>query len=116
MNDPTPTASSIEATFGCSAANGNLFALRPDIPINEALEHASMMLSTAMALSAKMGDADLQTCRALGCAAITPNDVQMKLTKTLHHSTPTRKPFLAMISAWVCPWHGCGTRLTLIWS
>jgi len=68
MNDPTPTASSIEATFGCSAANCDLFTLRPNIPINEALEHASMLLSTAMALSAEMGDADLRTCRALGHA------------------------------------------------
>jgi hypothetical protein len=68
MKDTTPTASSIEATFGCSAANGDLFTLRPDIPANEALGHASMMLTTAMALSAEMSDADLRTCRALGHA------------------------------------------------
>lgn len=68
MKDTTPTASTLETTFGRSAANGDLFTLRPDIPTNEALEHASMMLSTAMALSAEMVDADLRTCRALGHA------------------------------------------------
>ena len=59
MKDTTPTTSSLKATFGRSAACGDLFTLRPDIPTNEALEHASMMLSTAMALSAEMVDADL---------------------------------------------------------
>ena len=68
MKDTTPTASTLETTFGHSAAYGDLFTLRPDIPTNEALEHASMMLSTAMALSAEMVDADLRTCRALGHA------------------------------------------------
>ena len=68
MKDTTPTTSTLETTFGRSAACGDLFTLRPDIPTNEDLEHASMMLSTAMALSAEMVDADLRTCRALGHA------------------------------------------------
>lgn len=68
MTDTTPTTSSLKATFGRSAACGDLFTLRPDIPTSEALEHASIMLCTAMALTAEMVDADLRTCRALGHA------------------------------------------------
>jgi hypothetical protein len=68
MNNSSPTASTLEATFGCSAASCDVFAVRPGTPINEALEHASGMLSTALALIGEMADADLRTCRALSQA------------------------------------------------
>lgn len=48
----SPTASTLETTFGCSAASTDVFAVRPGTPINEALEHASSMLATAMTLAA----------------------------------------------------------------
>lgn len=68
MNDTCPTASTLEATFGCSAASTDVFAVRAGTPINEALEHASSMLATVMTLTAEMADADLRTCRALSQA------------------------------------------------
>lgn len=63
-----PTASTLETTFGCSAASTDVFAVRSGTPIVEALEHASSMLATAVTLAAEMADADLRTCRALSQA------------------------------------------------
>ena len=68
MNNSSPTTSTLETTFGSSNANCDVFAVRSGTPINEALEHASGMLATALTLAAEMADADLRTCRALGQA------------------------------------------------
>jgi len=68
MNNIRHTPSTLETTFGCSAASSDVFAVRPGTPVNEALEHASGMLATALTLAAEMADADLRTCRALGQA------------------------------------------------
>ena len=57
-----------EASFGCSTALCDVFAVRAGIPLPEALEHASNMHATALALTGEMVDADPHACRALARA------------------------------------------------
>lgn len=68
MSEPQFPAVTHETTFGPSAANCDLFAVRAGIPLPEALEHASTLLNTALALSNELVDADLNACRAFGRA------------------------------------------------
>lgn len=68
MIDHPPAVTTLETTFGCSTALCDVFAVRAGIPLPEALEHASNMLATALALTGEMVDADPQACRALARA------------------------------------------------
>lgn len=65
MNQIPTSVESCPATFGQSLSRPELFVVRPDIEITDALEQVAINLANASILYGETLDADLPTCRAM---------------------------------------------------
>jgi hypothetical protein len=67
MSETTPSTTGT-ATFGQSLGGQTLFTVQPGIAVQDALQHASLLLNSASTLFAETSDADASTCRAMNWA------------------------------------------------